>query len=148
MLPQLALAYLLSSKGLNLFGGLWLVALLCGSSEPCAFEHYLSFEFVCPPSFARWSWTCVVEAPTRLEWSTSTPPGERRGTHKLKILRNAQKHKAQTSRRKAPQVTNLLRSSNPWRTEEMLRLAEVARSCVCEALTLNYECTQVGLLLP
>ena len=80
--------------------------------------------------------------------TSPTPPSEQRGTHKLKILGNAQKHKAQTSRKEAPQVTNLQRGSDPWRTEGTLRLAEVARSRVCEALTLNYECTQVGLLLP
>ena len=56
--------------------------------------------------------------------------------------------KAQMSRRKAPQATNLQRGLDPWKMEGMLRLAEVAQSRVREALTLNYEFTQVGLLLP
>ena len=48
---------------------------------------------------------------------------------------------------KVPQATTLLRGSDPWRAEGTLRLAEVALSRVREALTLNYECTQIGLLL-
>ena len=67
---------------------------------------------------------------------------------KLKTLGSAQKHKAQTSHKEAPQATNLQRGSDPWRTEGTLRLAEVAQSRVHEALTFNYECSQVGLLLP
>ena len=58
--------------------------------------------------------------------------------------------KAQDSQepQKAPQATNLLRGSDPWRMEGMLRLAEVTRSHVCKVLTLNYECTQVGYYYP
>ena len=73
--------------------------------------------------------------------------GEATGDAQAQDPRKALKSTRLAEPQRTSQATNLLRDSDPWRTEGTLRLAEVAWSRVCEVLILNYECTQVGLLL-
>ena len=64
-------------------------------------------------STGAWSGSRPLKTSGGPDNTSPTRPGERRGTHKLKTLGSAQKHKAQTSHRKALQVTNLQRGSDP-----------------------------------
>ena len=72
-------------------------------------------------STGAWSGSRPLKTSGGPDNTSPTPPGERRGTHKLKTLGSARKQKSQTSHREAPQATNLQRGSDPWRTEGMLK---------------------------